>query len=110
MVCLPGLAFLNQCLNVLLIKIAPVVTDVGDNTKWIESGQNGFVVPVKRPDLLAEKIVYLLKNKEFRQKVGKANFQLVEQRAIYEKEMGKMVKLYEELVKQKKDFDIVPAM
>jgi len=80
--------------------LAPVVTDVGDVRKWIRSGENGFIVPIKRPDLLAEKIIYLLENRELRGKMGKANRQLIEEKADYEQEMGKMGKLYEELIRR----------
>jgi glycosyltransferase involved in cell wall biosynthesis len=48
--------------------------------------------------LLAERIVYLLNNKELRDKMGKANRLLVEERANYEKEMDKMAELYKELI------------
>ncbi len=82
--------------------LAPVVTDVGDVRKWIENGKNGFVVPTKSPDLLAEKVIYLLENKELRDKIGKAGRHLVEERANYQKEMEKMEKLYEELVRRRK--------
>ena len=77
--------------------LACVVTDVGDVTKWIENGENGFVVPVNRPDLLAEHIVFLLENDEFRKRMGRSNLQLVEQRANYEKEMAKMAELYKDI-------------
>ena len=87
-------------LEAMACGLAPVVTDIGDVRKWIEDGENGFIIPTKRPDLLAEKIICLLRNEELRDKMGKANRQLVEERAEYEKEMAKMGKLYEELVRR----------
>jgi glycosyltransferase involved in cell wall biosynthesis len=80
--------------------LAPVVTDVGDNRRWIENGKNGFVIPVKNPEILAERIVYLLRNKELRENMGKVNRQLVEERANYEKEMDKVEKHYEEVIRR----------
>ena len=44
-----------------------VTTDAGDAGKWIEDGRNGFIVPTKSPELLAEKIAYLLENKDLRE-------------------------------------------
>jgi len=85
-------------LEAMACGLAPIVTDVGDNRKWIENGKNGFVIPTKSPELLAEKTIYLLKNKELRGKMGKLNQQLVEQKVNYGKEMGKVEKLYEELI------------
>lgn len=87
-------------LEAMACGLAPVVTDIGDNRKWIEDRKNGFIIPTKRPDLLAEKIVYLLNNKELRDKMGKANQQLIVEKADYEKEMNKMGELYEELARR----------
>lgn len=78
--------------------LAPVVTDVGDNRSWIEDGKNGFVIPMKRPDLLAEKIICLLENKELRDRMGKANRHLVEERANHGKEMQKVEELCKEVI------------
>jgi glycosyltransferase involved in cell wall biosynthesis len=80
--------------------LAPVVTDSGDSRKWIENGKNGFIIPVKNAKILAEKTIYLLQNKELRRNMGEINRQMVEQRANYEKEMDKVEKLYQELVKR----------
>ncbi len=79
--------------------LAPVVTNIGDNQKWITNGENGFTIPIRRPDLLAEKIIYLLNNTELRDKMGRINRPLIEERANYQKEMGKMEELYKELIK-----------
>lgn len=88
-------------LEAMACGLAPVVTDIGDVRKWIQSKENGFVIPVQRPDLLMEKVVYLIRNKELRQKVSKTNRQLIEQRADYEKEMGKAEQLYEKVVRRR---------
>lgn len=88
-------------LEAMACGLAPVVTDVGDILRWIEDGKTGFVIPVKSPDLLAEKVIYLLKNEELRRKMGKANRRLIEEEANYEKEMVRMGKLYQELIKRR---------
>jgi len=74
--------------------LAPVVTDVGDNRKWIEDGINGFIVPAKSAGLLAKSIVFLLKNQDIRQRMGAINRKLIEKNASYENEMEKIEKLY----------------
>ena len=79
-----------------------MVTDSGDTRKWIDSGKNGFVIPVKSPSVLAEKIIYLLNNKDLGQRMGQANRRLVEERADYETEMEKMGNLYQALVESSK--------
>jgi len=49
---------------------AIVSTDVGDVAKFIENGENGFVVPIKDGAALAEKVSILIENKELRRKFG----------------------------------------
>jgi len=75
-----------------------VVTDCGDIRKWITDGESGFIVPLKAPEVMAAKIIYLLESKDTRVKFGKSAREVVEQRADYEKEMLKMENLYKELI------------
>jgi glycosyltransferase involved in cell wall biosynthesis len=79
-----------------------VITDFGDNRKWIEDGVNGFIVPLKNPKALAEKIIYLLKNKDARMVFGMRNRKIIEERNNYYKEMEKMENIYIELVERYK--------
>jgi hypothetical protein len=48
--------------------------------------------------VLAERIVFLLRNEDVRRKFGSVNTRYVEEEGNYEKEMGKMEKYYKELV------------
>ena len=75
-----------------------VITDFGDNSKWVEDGVSGFIVPLKDPKALAEKIIYLLKNKDSRMEFGVKNRKIIEERNNYYKEMEKMEDIYEELI------------
>lgn len=79
-----------------------IITDVADNRKWVQDGVNGFVIPVRDPKLLAEKIVYLLKNENVRKGFGAMNRKIVEERNDYYKEMAKMADIYEKLVERRK--------
>ena len=92
----------NSTLEAMSCGLAPVVTDIGDNKLWIRNGINGYVIPIKNPELLADKIVYLLKNKNLRMKFGEINRKLVEEKADYNKEMEKMEYLYNDLIKRYK--------
>lgn len=80
-----------------------VVTDFGDSRKWVHDGVNGFVVPLSNPGALASKIVYLLSHKDDWRKMGQVNRRMVEEKANWEREMGKLEKLYEELVERGKN-------
>lgn len=79
-----------------------VVTDSGDNRIWIRDGENGCVVPVKSPDVLASKIIHLLQNENVMHRFAQANRQIVKEKADYDKNMGKMEKLYEGLLERSK--------
>ena len=67
-----------------------VITDSGDNRKWVEDGVNGFIIPLKDPKTLAEKIIYLLKNPDVGKEFGMRNRKIIEERNDYYKEMKKM--------------------
>jgi len=75
-----------------------IVTNVADNKKWVEDEVNGFVIPIKDPKSLAEKIIYLLKNEDIRKEFGKISRKIIEERNEYYKEMEKMEYIYEQLV------------
>lgn len=79
-----------------------IITDVADNRKWVEDGVNGFVVPIKDPKSLAQRIIYLLKNDEIRRRFGKVNRKIIDERNNYYKEMEKMESIYEELAERHK--------
>jgi len=79
-----------------------IVTDVGDNNKWIINGESGFVIPTKNPKTLAEKIIYLIKNEMLRKKIGGRSRKIIEDKQDYGKEMLKMENLYKELIERYK--------
>ena len=79
-----------------------IITDFGDNKKWVEDGINGFIIPLKDPKSLAEKIIYLLKNEDVRKEFGKRNRKIIEERNNYYKEMKKMENIYEQLIREHK--------
>jgi len=81
-------------------RLPVVVTDVADNKKWVDNGVNGFVVPIKDPKSLAEKIIYLLQNENIRKKFGKINRKIIEEKNNYYKEMKKMEDIYKRLTRR----------
>ena len=71
-----------------------IITDFGDNKEWVKDEENGLLVPPKNPEILAKKIIYLIKNKELGIKMGKKSRRMIEGRNNYYKEMEKMGQLY----------------
>ncbi len=76
-----------------------VVTDSGENRSWINNGENGYLVPTKNPDALAEKIILLLSDSDLRKIVGAAGRKTIQERDDYYREMEKMSELYTTLHK-----------
>jgi glycosyltransferase involved in cell wall biosynthesis len=74
-----------------------IITDFGDNKKWVEDGTNGFLIPLSDPQVLASKIIQLIRNKEMRDKFGQINRQIIEERNDWQKETRKREELYEVL-------------
>lgn len=82
--------------------IAPIITDVADNSKWIIDGINGFIIPPKDPNKLAEKIINLLGDEEKTYEFGKKSRSIVLENADYYMEMEKMDRLYKNEVQKYK--------
>jgi len=76
-----------------------VITDSGENRKWVKDGESGFIVPIKNAKVLAERVVYLLKNGGIRAEFGEISRKIIEERNNYYKEMNKMENIYRELIK-----------
>ena len=51
---------------------AIVSTDVGDVGLYIRNNENGFVVPIRNSEMLAEKVSLLIENEKLRAKLGKS--------------------------------------
>ena len=78
--------------------IPVVVTDFGANSEWVTDGKNGFVIPMKDPNLLAEKIIILLKDKDLREKFGQNGRLVIKEKLDFNKEMNKMGKIYKRMI------------
>lgn len=76
-----------------------IVSDIEANREWIEDGKNGLIVPLRDEVRTAEAIVKLLSNKNLRENFVNHNFNIVAQKADYQKNMAAMEKLYRALLK-----------
>jgi L-malate glycosyltransferase len=77
-----------------------IITKTGENEKWVKDGEGGYLIPIKNPEILAKKIIYLIKNEKLTKEFGKVNRITIEEKNNYYKEMEKMEKLYEEIAKK----------
>ena len=95
-----GLAISTK--EAMACELPVVITDLEVNTEWIKDGENGFIVPLKDPKTLAEKIICLLKNEDVRMKFGELGRKLVKEGFEYDKELKKVENIYEELIREHK--------
>jgi glycosyltransferase involved in cell wall biosynthesis len=77
-----------------------IVTDSAENKLWVREGEGGLVIPVKDPQILAQKMIDLLENPSMGKQWGDFNRRVIQERNNYYLEMGKMEKLYESLAEQ----------
>lgn len=79
----------------------PVVsTDVGGVRDIIVEGETGFVVPPKNAVAFAEKLAYLIQNKEIREKMSQNGWTFVEDKFQYTKLVKNMEAYYAELLEK----------
>jgi glycosyltransferase involved in cell wall biosynthesis len=75
-----------------------IATKVGGNVDQIIDGYNGFLVPPRDPEAIAQKILELLENPEKTKEMGKKARQLAEEKFDIEIRVKKIVTLYKELL------------
>lgn len=73
-----------------------VTTDAGDSRKVVQDGNSGFVVPKGDFEKMAEKIIYLLKNKDRAKSFGIKGREILEKEFSLEKQKEKYYKLFSE--------------
>ena len=73
----------------------PVVTDIPSNREWIADGDNGFLVPQENENMLAKRIVEVIRNHRLLGEACKKNRKIVEQRAYWKENIKKITELYQ---------------
>ena len=77
--------------------IPAVVTDVGDVAKMIEQGDTGFFVPDKNPEAMAEKIIYLLNNKNLIPEFGSNALKLLHKKFTLDIMFDNIIDVYNKI-------------
>lgn len=78
--------------------IATVVTNTGENDKWIADGMTGFLVAARDSAKLADRLKLLLQDAALRNRIGLAGREVIVERNSYAREMAKMEERYRALV------------
>ena len=75
-----------------------VVTDFKVNAEWVKDGESGFIFPLKDSEVLAEKIIILLKDNNLGKQFGSNGRRVVTDNLDFHKEMCKVEEIYREIM------------
>ena len=81
--------------------LSPIVSDIEGNRDVVKDGENGFFFPKSNPAILAEKIVYLLKNEAIQKNLGEVNRKVIIEKYDWDKCMEKIENVYKELTEER---------
>jgi glycosyltransferase involved in cell wall biosynthesis len=71
-----------------------LVSDIPGNKEWIEDAVNGWLFRDGDTDDLAEKILFVIKNRKLFRQIGAAARKIAEQKADWKKNFGKLLEAY----------------
>ena len=75
-----------------------VATDIGSNNEVISTGVNGFLVPPKRPKIMARNILKLLDNPSLREQIGQVARKTIEEHYTWSQVTDNILKQYENII------------
>jgi colanic acid/amylovoran biosynthesis glycosyltransferase len=95
----------EEALGMALVEACSCCTPVigirtGGIPEIIKHGKNGFLIPDKNPNAIADAIVALMENKDLRIKFGKESRNIAEQKFELQKQVRELAKLYLHVRKQ----------
>lgn len=92
--------FSNSILEYMAARRPVVVTRVGGAAEAVRDGENGFLVESNDAAAMAEKILFLLENKETAREFGERGRQIVEEKFSCAAQLEKTKELYRQLLKK----------
>ena len=75
----------------------PIVTDIPANREWIVNGKNGFLVPVDQAEILADRIVNAIRDRDLLGKSRTENFIIAQKKAFWPANIRKLEEMYSSL-------------
>jgi glycosyltransferase involved in cell wall biosynthesis len=89
----------NAVWEAMAMEKAIVSTDVGEVKRFVQNGKNGFIVPPRNAEALAEKMTILIGNENLRNDFGKRSRQIVLRELDVEICAGRYQSFYFEVMK-----------
>ena len=75
-----------------------VVSCVGGIPEIVKNNVNGFLVPPRNKEKLAQNLELLINNRELREKFGKKSFEAIDEEFNINKKIDKFIKLYKSII------------
>jgi len=88
----------NTILEAMATGLPIVATDVGGNPELVQQGENGYLVPARDPERLAECIGILMQSAEQRKAMGAASLERVKRQFDWERTLASYLSVYDEVL------------
>ena len=87
--------FSNSIMEAMVHSLPIIATDVGDNSQMVIDGVNGYIVPVKRPDIIVNRLCLLIESDKRRQDMGSKSYDIIKDDFSIEKFSSAFSKIIE---------------
>ena len=77
------------------VKKTVVATAVDGTVEIVEDGNNGFLIPAKKPEAIAEKVIYLFEHPEVQKQLEREAYHTFQNEFSFEKFSEKVINYYE---------------
>ena len=88
----------TSLLDALASRVPVVATNVGGIPEIVKDRVNGILVPPGNPDVLAEAIIYLVKNRDLARQMAEEGFRLIKEKFTIERMIEQTKKIYDRLL------------
>ena len=88
-------------LEAMACSTTPIVTAIPGNKEWIQDGWNGYLTPTGNVNQLAQKIVFLAKNEETRQKMAKNALEILRVKVNWQRNIATLNDAIRGMISQK---------
>jgi glycosyltransferase involved in cell wall biosynthesis len=85
-------------MQALAYRLPLIVTNVGDMAEFVEEGKNGFVLPQRSKNLLADKITALLSDDSLRETFGDYSFNIFKSRFVNDRMTNQTVEVFRKIL------------
>ncbi|MEM6763560.1 MAG: glycosyltransferase family 4 protein [Bacteroidota bacterium] len=87
----------NSVMEAMSFSLPVIATDAGDNDRLVSSRDNGYLLPIKEPNAIAEALAELITSSKIRNKMGERSYQRLQEKYTFEKFRENYISLIEKM-------------